>query len=173
MNHPSIADNIQVVEVMGGAIQVDGNLRPVVNNRVAEWNIYVDPIAAKESFADSAKISLTPLDATDIVLWDEKDAEAWESSGAPESALAAEVLRATLRDWNASIVLIWDLVAAINASDKSLCSWEEMRVDVVTEVGRTQGQTIVLDGLPENTMVCVEPDPKAIKERALEVFGTP
>jgi hypothetical protein len=31
----------------------------------------------------------------------------------------------------------------------------------------------VLDGLPKNTAVCVKPDPKAIKKRALEVFGAP
>src|SRR5208337_929216 len=47
---PSIKDNIKLVEVSGGAIHVAGNIRdgvPRSPNTTAEWNIFVDSVAAE------------------------------------------------------------------------------------------------------------------------------
>ena len=52
---------------MGGALEVLGNVgfsRADIENQVAEWNIFVDPLAAKRVFASGAPITLVPLDAT-------------------------------------------------------------------------------------------------------------
>jgi pyrimidine-specific ribonucleoside hydrolase len=52
---------------MGGAVKVPGNLQVPgvqIDNRVAEWNIYVDPHAAAVVFESGAPITLVPLDAT-------------------------------------------------------------------------------------------------------------
>src|SRR5262249_25123237 len=64
---PSLARNVEMVYVMGGALDVPGNISDAgagINNRAAEWNIYIDPHAAQVVFASGAPITLIPLDAT-------------------------------------------------------------------------------------------------------------
>jgi purine nucleosidase len=50
---------LKEVVVMGGAVRVPGNVTPF-----AEFNIYVDPLAAKIVFASGLPITLVPLDVT-------------------------------------------------------------------------------------------------------------
>ena len=72
--------------MMGGSIYVPGNIEsdwPEIHNSVAEWNIWVDPLAANEVFASGLPLHLVPLDATDQVTWTEADARAWKRSGQP------------------------------------------------------------------------------------------
>ena len=69
---PSIAQSIQEIVIMGGgAIQVPGNLGDgglfQTNNKTAEWNIFVDPFAARIVFHSHIPIVLVPLDATNKV----------------------------------------------------------------------------------------------------------
>src|SRR3989339_812259 len=58
----SLASEIQEVVMMGGAIAVPGN-----KNRVAEFNIFVDPDAADIVFRAPVKKVLVPLDACNDV----------------------------------------------------------------------------------------------------------
>ncbi len=76
-------DNIEQVYVMGGAVYVDGNIS-LLNNAKKEWNqgpvystnywaefnIFVDPLAAKMVFNSTIPITLVPLDACDYVMLD-------------------------------------------------------------------------------------------------------
>ena len=74
---PSIADRILAVHIMGGAVHVPGNIESAwssIDNSVAEWNIWVDPVAAGEVFASGIPLHLVPLDATDKVPWMAADA---------------------------------------------------------------------------------------------------
>ena len=62
---PDILANILSVQVMGGAVYVEGNIHsdwPEIDNRTAEWNIWVDPVAASEVFSSGLPLHLTPLD---------------------------------------------------------------------------------------------------------------
>ena len=74
-------ENIEQVYTMGGAVYVDGNIAllndamkewdqgPVYStNYKAEWNIFVDPVAAKNVFNSPIPITLVPLDACDYVM---------------------------------------------------------------------------------------------------------
>ena len=60
---------IRSVTMMGGAVGVPGNitLPPTIKNPHAEWNFYVDPIAANVVFRSGLPITLVPLDATNDV----------------------------------------------------------------------------------------------------------
>lgn len=64
---PRAAHNLRSVVVMGGAVDVPGNLEPggIKDNTTAEWNLFVDPVAAAKVFASGARIRLVPLDATE------------------------------------------------------------------------------------------------------------
>jgi inosine-uridine nucleoside N-ribohydrolase len=170
---PGIADRILGIHIMGGAVHVGGNIGsdwPSIHNKVAEWNIWVDPVAAHEVFVSGIPLHVVPLDATDQVPWTESDAAAWADSGAPEGALAAEILRGMLRSWSAGSVYLWDLVAATTMTDARLCPEVAYTLDVVTETGAEQGRTIVVDG-PANAEVCLEPDADQIRMRAAAIFG--
>ncbi len=76
--------NIKQIYAMAGAVFVDGNIAALNNaqkewnqgpiystNYVAEWNIFVDPVAAKKVFESKIiPITLVPLDACDYVVLD-------------------------------------------------------------------------------------------------------
>lgn len=56
---PDIIPRVQQIVLMGGAYFEVGNITPA-----AEFNIYVDPEAAKEVFASGVPLVVLPLDAT-------------------------------------------------------------------------------------------------------------
>jgi pyrimidine-specific ribonucleoside hydrolase len=60
---PSLVDKIEMIYVMGGAVDVPGSGISEENVTV-EWNIYCDPHAARLAFESGAPITLVPLDAT-------------------------------------------------------------------------------------------------------------
>lgn len=173
---PSIVNRIKVVEVMGGALYVPGNIAsdwPDIRNKVAEWNIWVDPVAAKEVFTSSLPIRLVPLDATNQVVWTEADAAAWEVSSTPEGVLAAEILRWMLRSWYPEGAYAWDVVAAVDLTDPDVCHHVNQFVSIVTKPGKKQGQTVVDDNKPANTSICMKPSATVLKNRVAKVFQVP
>src|SRR5260370_621344 len=68
---PSIPATIREIVIMGGALAVPGNLGDgdvfKTNNKTAEWNIFVDPWAARIVFRSRIPIRLIPLHATNKV----------------------------------------------------------------------------------------------------------
>jgi inosine-uridine nucleoside N-ribohydrolase len=67
-------------------------------------------------------------------------------------------------------VYVWDLVAAANAADPTLCPLVPLSVEVVTAAGPEQGRTAVREG-PPNTAVCLGPDGEGVKAAAAGVLG--
>ena len=64
---PEIGANIETTTIMGGAVDVPGNVGVSsvgINNDFAEWNINIDPAAANIVFNSGVPITLVPLDAT-------------------------------------------------------------------------------------------------------------
>jgi purine nucleosidase/pyrimidine-specific ribonucleoside hydrolase len=170
---PGIHDNILGVYVMGGSIYVEGNIEsdwPEIHNRVAEWNIWVDPLAASEVFASGLPLHIIPLDATNQIVWTDVDAQDWLSSAIPETNMAGEILEWMLRSWSLDAAYIWDLVAAVAATDPNLCPEVHLALDVVLEQGSEQGQTIV-DDEPANAWVCLDPVSTQIKLRVATILG--
>ncbi|MDX1416683.1 MAG: nucleoside hydrolase [Candidatus Promineifilaceae bacterium] len=165
---PSITERIRSVEVMGGALEVNGN---VDSSPSAEWNIYIDPVAANEVITSGVAIRLTPLDTTDRIRWTESDAAICSAANRPAGAMAAQLLRYTMNDWSSSLVLVWDLVSVLNVADRGLCQWEQLHVEVVEIAGRNQGQTVIADNKPANIDACLSPDVDAYNASAETVFG--
>ena len=166
---PTIIDNIKVVQIMGGAISVPGNLSvlpipPFSTNSVGEFNIWVDPVAAQEVFEAGKRglqIQITPLDATGKIDFSRDDYQAWLATGTPESQLGAELL-----DFALTVIQsgndpnpVWDLVAAINLSESDFSPETPLHIKVDTESdpGATQGQTQVIAGLAPNALVSLDP----------------
>lgn len=60
---PKLAEKIDRIICMGGAVDVKGNIHNTQNER-AEFNIWIDPVAAKKVFDLGIPITMVPLDAT-------------------------------------------------------------------------------------------------------------
>lgn len=169
---PGIRKHIREVHIMGGSIHVPGNIKsdwPAIDNSVAEWNIWVDPVAADEVFTSGLTLHLSPLDATNQVIWTQSDAHTWTASGTPEGALAGKLLQWMLDSWSKQGVLVWDLVAAINATDPAVCPEVPLAVDILVAPGPDQGRTVITDQNP-NVFVCLDPDPDQIKALAAAIL---
>jgi len=170
---PGIVEHIRDVYIMGGSIYVPGNIKsdwPEIDNTVAEWNIWVDPLAADEVFSSGLPLHLVPLDGTSRVTWTRSDALYWAASGTPEGTLAGDLLQWMLDSWSVNSAYIWDLVAAVHATDPSLCPAVPLSVDILTSPGPDQGQTLVTDQ-PQNVTVCLDPDPNQIRALVATVLG--
>jgi pyrimidine-specific ribonucleoside hydrolase len=176
---PGIKSKIASVQVMGGALYVPGNIEsewPEIRNRVAEWNIWVDPVAAGEVINAGLCLTMTPLDATNQVVWTRDDADAWDASGTPEGKLAAEILRWYLdfmADYYPEGAYMWDLVAAVNVTNPDLCQAEQVHVQVLTEPGDEQGHTVVVRDQPPNVTAYMTPKADEIKRQVAQTLGLP
>jgi purine nucleosidase/pyrimidine-specific ribonucleoside hydrolase len=168
-----IAENIREVYIMGGSVYVPGNIKsdwPSIDNSVAEWNIWVDPVAARDVFESGLPLHLVPLDATSQVIWTLSDLPGWISSNSPEGALAGELLQWMLNSWSKEGVYIWDLTAAVQATKPAVCPEFPLAIKIVTTSGPEQGRTVVTQEAP-NADVCLDPDTGQVKALAASVLG--
>ncbi len=83
---PDIATRIAEIVLMGGAYFEVGNITPA-----AEFNIYVDPEAAKVVFACGAPITVMPLDVTHKALVTKPRNDAFRALGTPAGHAVAEM----------------------------------------------------------------------------------
>lgn len=75
---PDIAPRIGEIVLMGGGYFEQGNITPA-----AEFNIYVDPEAAKIVFAAGVPLTVIPLDCTHKALTTRARVEAWRALDTP------------------------------------------------------------------------------------------
>jgi pyrimidine-specific ribonucleoside hydrolase len=142
---PSITSNIKDIFIMGGAVKVDGNVGNSgvgIDNQHAEWNIYIDPVAANIVFDSGAPITLVPLDATGNVPVTRKFYNALgDYLNTPSANLVHELLTANLDFVNSGGFQFWDTLTSAVFTDESLANFEEMQLSVVEEEGPESGYT--------------------------------
>ena len=83
-NAPDVANKIKQIILMGGAYFEVGNITPT-----AEFNIYVDPEAAKIVFNSGIKLTILPLDVTHKALISQDRVDAFEKIGTPVAKAVA------------------------------------------------------------------------------------
>lgn len=169
---PGIRKHISAVTIMGGAVYVPGNLTDFSANPAnvsAEWNIYIDPLAASEVFESGLPIVLVPLDATNLVNARMADTSQWR--GGKPGELAAKLYDQLLGGSSTKEMGLWDVMTAEIMLHPELCGMVPLHLKVITDPGNTYGQTLVLaDGKP-NTQVCLKPDVAGIKQTLIEAFA--
>jgi len=84
---PDIAAKIERIVMMGGGFFEGGNTTPA-----AEFNIYVDPHAAKTVFASGIPITMIPLDCTHKALTTRDRIAAMRAHGTRVTTAAAELI---------------------------------------------------------------------------------
>ena len=175
---PEIKENIEMVYLMGGALDVPGNVgvsHAGIDNWVAEWNIYVDPHAAAIVLQSGVPVTLVPLDATNHVPVTTDFIERLkEDRRTPEAMFVFDVLSKTqYYDFvQAGGYYFWDPLAAAILTDNSLAVFETQNLIVIEEEGDQSGRTQASEsGAPVRVAVDVEAE--RFEQLFLDTLNTP
>jgi len=137
---PTIVEGIDEIVLMGGAV-AEGNKTPS-----AEFNIYVDPEAARTVFESGLPLTMVGLDVTHESRVVPEEVERFRSLDNRVSTVVAELLDFAgqyYRDtYGYAGYPIHDAVAVAQVIDDAIVETEEMRVDVETNGEFTAGRTV-------------------------------
>lgn len=165
--HPELRDRISRVSLMGGSIGL-GNTTPA-----AEFNVYVDPEAAREVFESGLEITMSGLDVTHQAGASPGERERLRSVGTVGGVVAGllEFFAETYeRVFGFDSPPLHDPVAVAAVLEPGVLKTRPMRVDVECESELTRGETVCdfygVTGKPPNAEVGVELD----RERFFELL---
>jgi pyrimidine-specific ribonucleoside hydrolase len=171
----SLARNIREIVIMGGAVRVPGNLNDggylKTDNITAEWNLYVDPLAARLVFSSGARIRLVPLDATNKVPIDLKFLEELERRAAtPLGRFVAQVLETDRKYIEQGIYCAWDPLAAAALVEPAVVKTQRLTIEVRQDSPET-GRTVQVTGKPPNAAVALDAAPALFRAAFLRALG--
>lgn len=124
---PDLVDKIATITIMGGAVDVPGN----VAGADAEWNLYVDPQAAQIVLNSGASITFVPLDATNhapatVAFFDRIQSQ----HTSPEATFVFDLLNSMYNFITSGEYFFWDPLAAAVLTDESLTPIESVRLSI-------------------------------------------
>ncbi len=136
---PSILDNIEEVVIMGGAIEVAGNM-----TRAAEFNIYVDPEAAAIVLQADVNKTLVPLDACNHVELPLSHFEEIKDANIRENAIkmVEDYINNTLALESESGAKAYDPLTIYYLMNPKVCTIKTYDVLVETKGEHTRGMTV-------------------------------
>src|SRR3984885_4824204 len=163
---PELASMIPVIAIMGGSLS-GGNMTPA-----AEFNLYVDPEAARIVFDANIPLTMVGLDVTRKCLVSEQHIKRLEAANNPVSQAAGKILRATYERMRhggeVTDIALHDALAVASLIDHDVITRKDYYVEVETVGEWTAGQTIGYDGhapvrkSPQMETSAPEPSPAEI-----------
>ncbi len=154
--YPAIAGKIRHLWFMGGAVK-GGNV-----TTTAEFNVWVDPYAARLVLASGIPCTMVGLDVTEKAIMNREDEAALRAMGTKASVLTADILDFMLRRYDAGgeDALMHDALALGAALCPECLVCEDYFVDVECDGTYTSGHTAVdlkgKSGKAPNVSVAVE-----------------
>lgn len=138
LSDSNLAASVSEVRLMGGAVEVGGNILSFTNF-AAEFNIWIDPTAARQVLDSGVPISIVPLDATNSVPISPATVDVFAGGTTRSSELLSDFYDANPLQGG---VYHWDDLAAATLVDSTLVEFEELSIAVTTdqqsdELGRT------------------------------------
>ena len=138
--YPDDIKRVGQLVIMGGNLDVPGNIIvPLFTaghpNTTAEWNLFIDPVAADKVFKAGLPITLVGLDVTNSVPVTEQEAADFiKYAKSPAADFWAKVLKKN--DWfiASGEYYFWDSLAAMVAVDPELCDGDMQHVKVAYQV---------------------------------------
>jgi len=172
--HPDLAGEIERIYIMGGAVDVPGNVgvsTGQIDNQVAEWNIYADPSSANLVLRAGAPVTLVPLDATNYVPVTMPFLGRLDANRETPAAQLAYDLMSARRD----VILsggasFWDVLTAAVVLDGSLSSYKIGGIVVEEAEGPTSGQTR-LDASGPKAIYAIWADGSRFEEQFLQALN--
>ncbi len=173
MKEPRIKDKIERIVLMGGAV-FDSNVTPA-----AEFNIYVDPEAAKIVFESGVPITMVGLDVTDKAIFNFSDINKLEKKNGKVSRVVAPLLRffgnANKEIYGFNGAPLHDALALSVLIDPSVVKTKPLHVDIETKGEFTRGATVTdvygITGKAPNADVAMELDLEKFKSIVFELIG--
>jgi inosine-uridine nucleoside N-ribohydrolase len=170
----NLSDAIDAVYVMGGAVDVPGNISGSPggpqDNTSAEWNVYVDPAALASVLDSNLDVHLVSLDGTDQVpLTPDFAARVADVAAAPPLEVLSELLAKNDYMTSGSFYL-WDAIAAVTAAGFPVAEFTDARLAVDVDEGVTSGATRRQDGPPNASFTTVV-DADAIEDLLIGVMN--
>ena len=136
-----IAIKIKQIILMGGAYFEVGNITPT-----AEFNIYVDPEAAKIVFNSGVKLIILPLDVTHKALISEDRVNAFKKIGTPVAKAVSEWTnffeRFDKEKYGSVGAPLHDPCVIAYLLDPSIFTGRYINVEIETESDLTRGMTV-------------------------------
>ena len=137
---PDLARMVRALVMMGGSLS-GGNITPA-----AEFNIYVDPEAARIVFQSGIPITMVGLDVTRKTSLTEEHVRVLEAAQNPVSQAAATIARNALNHNRERGFLVGpnmhDSLAVAGFIDPSILQFQDYYVDVETTGELTAGETL-------------------------------
>ncbi len=137
---PEIKKNIEEIVLMGGAIY-DSNMTPG-----SEFNIFVDPEAAREVFLSGLPVSMIGLDVTNKSLMSFDQAAEITSWGGKISSVVGPLMsffaQANLDYFGINGAPVHDALTVATLIKPEVVSFEHWFVDIETQGELTRGQTV-------------------------------
>lgn len=137
---PELAGMVRRVVMMGGSLS-GGNITPA-----AEFNIYVDPEAARIVFQSGIPLTMVGLDVTRKTSLTEAHVQTLESAKNPVSQAAAKIARSAMEHNRKEGFLVGpnmhDSLAVAAFLDPSLVKFRDYYVDIETSGELTAGETV-------------------------------
>jgi pyrimidine-specific ribonucleoside hydrolase len=163
---PSVASRVPQFVAMAGAIDVAGN----APNGVAEYNVWVDPLAAKQ-VVEGMDVTLVPLDATNDVPFTTFFADTLAThSTSPAAEAVNAIILANEETFLSPGYSFWDTLATALVFRPELATWDETRVLVTASEDAGAGW---VDRWEDGSLVrfaTAVPDPLAFEREYLSVL---
>lgn len=143
---PKLGEKVKRITMMGGAVDRPGNVRvhgftDHHPNVLAEWNFFIDPVAAKIVFDSQIPLRLVPLNATNQVpLRPEFLKRLHELSSKPLPSFVDRTFNRIATATANGEYFHWDPLAAVVLTDPSICDvTAQMRLTVNARKGTDLG----------------------------------
>ena len=171
---PELSDRIKQIVMMGGGFFEGGNVTPA-----AEFNIYVDPEAARAVFASGIPIVMMPLDVTHKVLTTRRHLQQIGRLGTPVAKAVVEMLgffeRYDERKYGTDGGPLHDPTVIAWLIRPELFSGRYCNVEIETESALTEGMTVVdwwqVTDRPHNALVMHEVDADGFFDLVIDHLG--
>ena len=168
---PEITAYVKKVVIMGGSVYHPGNVSPF-----AEANIWNDPHAADMILAADWSVEMIGLDITSTITCDEQDFAKLAEKSPKVGAFLHEISVFYIKFYESVVgefvCLMHDPTAVIAITDPALITYEEIRLEVVTdgdEIGRTKPSA---DMSRRPVRVAVKANIDAIKTTYLDICAS-
>ena len=164
-SHPELRSRIAAIVAMGGAVGVPGNIGP--GHERSEWNLWIDPLAAREVLGSGVSTTLVGLAATNdvpatVYLWEALD----RHHDTARAAAAWKVMSSS--GMFAGGQYLWDPLAATAIVRKDLLTFARRRLSVVT-AGPDAGR-VVADARGPTVTLAVGADRGAFERQFLQAL---
>ena len=165
---------LERIVLMGGAVY-DSNITPA-----AEFNIYVDPEAAKVVFGSGVPITMVGLDVTNKALFGFQDIERLAALKGKVSRVVAPLLKffaqANKDVFGFEGAPLHDALAVAHLISPEVIKTRKLNVEIETDGELTRGRTVAdvygIAGKTANTEVALEVDNDLFKEILIRAIKT-